>query len=123
MSPYLFTLVTEVLTLKLNRNIEEDGLFHYHPKCHKQKSINVCFADDLIMFAYGNKNSTNVLKNALNEFNSVSGLTLSLPKSTTFFCIVSSLVKKEILDEMPFEKCSLPIKYLGSTYIFKINTS
>lgn len=32
MSPYVFTLVMEVLTLILKRKIEEDGHFDFHPK-------------------------------------------------------------------------------------------
>ncbi|XP_071739373.1 uncharacterized protein [Rutidosis leptorrhynchoides] len=35
MSPYLFTLVMEVLTLMLKRNVERSTMFKYHPKCKK----------------------------------------------------------------------------------------
>lgn len=89
MSPYLFTLVMEVLTLLLKRNVEEDGRFDFHPKCRKQKIINICFADDLIMFARGNAHSAGILIKTLNEFKLVSGLSPSLPKSTAFFSNVS----------------------------------
>lgn len=43
MSPYLFTLVMEVLTLMLKRIIEENGQFDFHQKYHKQKIINIFF--------------------------------------------------------------------------------
>lgn len=85
MSPYLFTLVMEVLTLLLTRNVKESSNFKFHPKCETLDIINLCFADDLIKFSYGNVDSVKVLMNALNEFTSYSGLKPSLPKSTVFF--------------------------------------
>lgn len=50
--------------------------------------INLWFADDLIMFSNGNKDSVLVLLNALNEFRGVSGLVPSIAKSTIFFAHV-----------------------------------
>lgn len=113
MSPYLFTLVMEVLTLMLKRNVEEAESFKYHPKCGNLKMINLCFADDLIMFSHGNKDSVLVLTKALYEFRCVSGLVSSIAKSTVFFANVSDMVKKTILDFLPFEEGFLPMKYLG----------
>ncbi|GKE04305.1 putative reverse transcriptase domain, reverse transcriptase zinc-binding domain protein [Tanacetum coccineum] len=83
MSPYLFTLVTEILTLMLKRRFRESGEFCYHNRCSKQKSINICFADDLIMFSRGDIESATILMEALEEFKGVSSLVPSIPKSTT----------------------------------------
>ncbi|XP_071699756.1 uncharacterized protein [Rutidosis leptorrhynchoides] len=88
MSPYLFTLVMEVLTLLLIRNANNE-CFRYHPKCDDQKIINLCFADDLFVFSHADINSVQVISSALEEF------------------------KKQILILLPFEEGSLPIKYLG----------
>ncbi|GJY23686.1 uncharacterized protein Tco_0397344 [Tanacetum coccineum] len=85
MSPYLFTLVMEVLTLMLKRNVTQDGMFQFHPKCERQEIINVCFADDLFLFAYANADFVQVICDALEEFKNCSGLVPSLPKSTVFF--------------------------------------
>lgn len=65
------------------------------------------------MFANGDSSSVAILMNALKEFTSVSGLAPSLSKSTAFFSNVSSMVKNQILLEMPFVEGTLPIKYLG----------
>lgn len=54
---------------------------------------------------------------ALEEFNGVPRLVPSIPKSTAFFCNVSSHVKNSILQLMPFEESTLPIKYLGVPFI------
>lgn len=51
MSPYLFTLVMEVLTLILHQNTRLDTSFRFHNRCEKKKLINLCFEDDLFLFA------------------------------------------------------------------------
>ncbi|GKB94219.1 uncharacterized protein Tco_0980356 [Tanacetum coccineum] len=88
LSPYLFTMVMEVLTLMLKRNIRREEAFQFHPKCERQEIINVCFADDLFMFSYANFDSVKVISDALQEFKNYSGLVPSLPKSTAFFANV-----------------------------------
>lgn len=100
--PYLFTLVMEVLTLMIRRKVTECDTFRYNPKCEKLGITYLCFADDILMFSYGNLNSVSILMQALDEFKGVSGLTPSLPKSTSFFSI-SDEVKGLILQIMPFE--------------------
>ncbi|GJT71816.1 putative reverse transcriptase domain, reverse transcriptase zinc-binding domain protein [Tanacetum coccineum] len=88
LSPYLFTMVMEVLTLMLKRNIRREEAFQFHPKCERQEIINVCFADDLFMFSYVNFDFVKVISDALQEFKNCSGLVPSLPKSTAFFANV-----------------------------------
>ncbi|GKC12144.1 polypyrimidine tract-binding protein homolog 2 isoform X1 [Tanacetum coccineum] len=113
LSPYLFTLVMEVLTLMLQRRVHESQLFTYHMYCFKLELINLCFADDLFLFAYGDVHSASIIKETLDEFKGASGLTPSLPKSTAYFCNVLNHVKVSILQILPFEEGKLPVKYLG----------
>ena len=103
----------EIITLILRRKVSGNEDFQYHNYCHKQKIVNVCFADDLILFTRGDLNSTKVIMESLQEFKEVSGLVQSIPKSTTFFSNVASHVKSSILQMMPFEVGTLPIKYPG----------
>ncbi|GKA07490.1 hypothetical protein Tco_0686714 [Tanacetum coccineum] len=110
---YLFTLVMEVLTLMLQRRVQELQLFTYHMYCSKLELINLCFADDLFLFAYGDVNSASIIKEALEEFKDASGLTPSLPKSTAYFCNVLNHIKLSILQILPFEEVKLSVKYLG----------
>ncbi|GJT69053.1 sugar transport protein 13 [Tanacetum coccineum] len=88
LSPYLFTLIMEILTLMLQR-------------------------DDLFLFANGDVDSVRVIKDALFEFKKASGLVPSLPKSTAYFCNVLNCTKSVILQILPFEEGRLPVKYLG----------
>ncbi|XP_071694872.1 uncharacterized protein [Rutidosis leptorrhynchoides] len=113
MSPYLFTLVMEVLTLMLRRQVAQEDNFRYHPKCEQLKIINLCFADDLFLFSYANIGSVKVIREALEEFKHCSGLTPSLPKSSAFFSNVTNHLKAAILDILPFDEGNLPVRYLG----------
>ncbi|GJR07706.1 putative RNA-directed DNA polymerase [Tanacetum coccineum] len=113
MSPYLFTLVMEVLTLMLHRRARATNNFTYHRYCSKLNIMNLCFADDLFLFAHGDVESARVIMDSLQEFKDASGLTPSLPKSTAYFCNVLTYVKIGILNILPFEEGNLPVKYLG----------
>ncbi|GJW33973.1 putative RNA-directed DNA polymerase [Tanacetum coccineum] len=113
LSPYLFTLVMEVLTLMLHRRARVTNSFTYHRYCSKLNIINLCFADDLFLFAHGDVDSARVIMDSLDEFKNASGLTPSLPKSTAYFCNVLNYVKIGILAVLPFEEEKLPVKYLG----------
>ncbi|GKB93628.1 putative reverse transcriptase domain, reverse transcriptase zinc-binding domain protein [Tanacetum coccineum] len=90
LSPYLFTLVMEVLNLMLKQRARDSNCFTYHRYCSKLNIINLCFADDLFLFAHGDEDSACVIMDSLEEFKNASGLTPSLPK-----------------------KGKLPVKYLG----------
>ncbi|GKD15772.1 RNA-directed DNA polymerase, eukaryota, reverse transcriptase zinc-binding domain protein [Tanacetum coccineum] len=113
MSSYLFTLIMEILTLMLQRQVCEDDSFTYHRYCDKLDIINLWFADELFLFAYGDADSAQVIMGALDEFKLALGLTPSLPKSTAYFCNVLNHAKLSILNILPFEDGHLPIKYLG----------
>ncbi|GJS87451.1 hypothetical protein Tco_0770087 [Tanacetum coccineum] len=113
LSPYLFTLIMEILMLMLQRGVRNAPAFTYHIYCSKLELINLCFADDLFLFAHGDVDSASVIKNALFEFKEASGLVPSLPKSTAYFCNVLNFTKIAILQTLPFEEGRLPVKYLG----------
>ncbi|GKF61669.1 putative RNA-directed DNA polymerase, eukaryota, reverse transcriptase zinc-binding domain protein, partial [Tanacetum coccineum] len=64
LSPYLFTLVMEVLTLMLRRKVHDSDGFSYHRHCSELEIINLCFADDLFIFAHGDPISAKGLQGA-----------------------------------------------------------
>ncbi|GJT84747.1 putative RNA-directed DNA polymerase, eukaryota, reverse transcriptase zinc-binding domain protein [Tanacetum coccineum] len=113
LSLYLFMIVMEVLTLILRRRVRDSDLFSYHRYCSKMELINLCFADDLFLFAYGDTHSARTIMDALDEFKLVSGLVPSLSKSTAYFGNVLNHTKLAILQILPFEEGRLPVKYLG----------
>ncbi|XP_022023605.1 uncharacterized protein LOC110923858 [Helianthus annuus] len=113
MSPYLFTMVMEILTLILNKAAELDSSFRFHNKCEKQMIINVCFADDLFLFARGDVGSVKVVMRSLKQFEEASGLVPSNAKSTIFYFNVPVLTRTRISSLVPFDERKLPIRYLG----------
>ncbi|GKB20225.1 trichome birefringence-like protein 3, partial [Tanacetum coccineum] len=113
LSPYLFTLVMEILTLILKRRNRLLNSFRFHHHCEEIQLINVCFADDLFIFARGDVESARVIMESLEEFKLTSRLVPSLPKSMTYFCNVVTHIKNAILNIMPFSEGELLVKYLG----------
>nr|GEW37595.1 hypothetical protein [Tanacetum cinerariifolium] len=113
LSPYFFTLVMEILTLMLQRGVRNANSFTYHRFCSKMELINLCFADDLFLFAHGDTDSIRVINEALDEFKEASGLVPSLPNSKAYFCNVLNITKIAILHILPFEEGNLLVKYLG----------
>ncbi|XP_071700348.1 uncharacterized protein [Rutidosis leptorrhynchoides] len=118
-SLYLFTLVMEVLTLIMAKRIKEETGFMFHYGYKKLKISHVCFADDLLVLCHGDMTSIHVIKKALDEFSSVSGLYHNLSKSIVFFGNVPDEVKSGILQIMPFTVSKLPMRYLGIPLIAK----
>ncbi|GJS40480.1 putative reverse transcriptase domain, reverse transcriptase zinc-binding domain protein [Tanacetum coccineum] len=113
MSPYLFTLVMEVLTLMLHRRVRVLDDFTYHRYSSKLNIINLCFANDLFLFAHGDVDSAWAIMDTLEELKNASGLTPSLPKSTAYFCNVLNYVKLDIFNVLQFKEGKLLVKYLG----------
>ncbi|GJT61398.1 ribonuclease H-like domain-containing protein [Tanacetum coccineum] len=74
MSPYLFTLVMEILTLIIQRKIRDRTKFKYHQGCNDLQLINLCFADDWMIFCHGDAISVSIVKEAIEEFSDISGL-------------------------------------------------
>ncbi|GJT68149.1 RNA-directed DNA polymerase, eukaryota, reverse transcriptase zinc-binding domain protein [Tanacetum coccineum] len=118
-SPYLFTLVMEVLNLLIKKNIEDSKEFRYHFGCKNLKITHLCFADDLLVFCNGDIESVKVIKKSLEEFSGLSGLVPNMQKSTIFFGGLSSIEQQNILNIIPFTIGKLPVRYLGVPLITK----
>ncbi|GJZ83550.1 hypothetical protein Tco_0648723, partial [Tanacetum coccineum] len=86
LSPYLFTLVMEVLTLIIHRGVANAKDFQH-------------------------LNYVHVIMKALEDFKNMSNLVPSIPKSTAFFYKVPSAVKASIPSSMPFTEGFLPVRY------------
>ncbi|GJT32442.1 hypothetical protein Tco_0922861 [Tanacetum coccineum] len=95
------------------RRVRINDSFTYHRYCSELELINLCFVDDLFLFVHGDVQSASTIKEALEKFKEASGLVLSLPKSTSYFCNVLNHTKLVILNVLPFDEGRLPIKYLG----------
>ncbi|XP_035834035.1 uncharacterized protein LOC118482599 [Helianthus annuus] len=113
MSPYLFTIVMEVLNLIIKRKIRENDKFKFHWRCERVGLTHLCFADDLLIFCGPDMESFGIIKGAVDEFSRVSGLVPNVHKSEIFFGNVNEELRKEILNVLPFKVGQFPMKYLG----------
>nr|GEW27740.1 RNA-directed DNA polymerase, eukaryota, reverse transcriptase zinc-binding domain protein [Tanacetum cinerariifolium] len=118
-SPYLFTLVMEVLALIIQRRVNRIHQFKYHWGCKEIKLTQLCFANDLLMLCNGDHKYVEVLKEGLMEFSKVSILVPKMNKSTIFFGSVKDIKKQRILEVIPFTVGHLRMKYLGVPLITK----
>lgn len=112
LSPYLFVIAMNCLSMMLDKVAREGGLT-YHHHCHKTKLTHISFADDLLIFIDGSLDSVQVVLQILHDFELRSGLAVSLQKSSFF---VSGLSEQEIsaIQVSTGMPCgSLPLRYLG----------
>ncbi|XP_028066993.1 uncharacterized protein LOC114269841 [Camellia sinensis] len=123
-SPYLFVIVMEVLDRLLAEKAESPD-FKFHWRCEKNKIINLCFADDFEIFCRGDISSVSLIKEALDEFQGLSGQSPSPPKSHMFFTGMDCHLKAKLLSIMDFKEGNLPVWHLGvpliSTKLRKID--
>ncbi|GJR86569.1 RNA-directed DNA polymerase, eukaryota, reverse transcriptase zinc-binding domain protein [Tanacetum coccineum] len=118
-SPYLCTLIMEVFSLILQREIDREPLFQYHFGCKNLKVSHVCFDDDLLVMCHGDATFVSVIKKALDEFSACSGLLLNNSKSTVFFGSMNKEDCSAISNILPFVTGKLPVRYLGVPLIAK----
>lgn len=83
LSPYLFVIAVNTLSLMLNQAAQEMR-FNYHSKCQGSKLTHLCFADDLLIFMDGSLESVQSVLQVLREFELRSGLAVSVQKSSFF---------------------------------------
>lgn len=112
LSPYLFVIAMNCLSILLN-NAAAQGRFAYHHKCEETKLTHLCFADDLLIFTKGDKQSVKGVLEVLKEFELQSGLGVSLSKTCFFSCGLQQMEINEIAEETGLSHGTLPIRYLG----------
>ena len=121
LSPYLFFICMEVLSKLLNKAANERKI-GYHPYCQDLQLTHLCFADDLLVFVDGKKSSVEGILQVFKDFAGISGLKISLEKSTLFLAGICE-DRDDILAQFPFEIGTLPVRYLGLPLLIKRMTS
>ncbi|XP_028070654.1 uncharacterized protein LOC114273089 [Camellia sinensis] len=112
LSPYLFVLAMEILA-KILAEKSMQPLFKFHWRCEKTKIINLCFADDLMIFSKGDVPIVKLVMEGLEEFSNLSGLTLNPSKSNIYFSVCEMGLRTSILGIAKFKEGILSVKYLG----------
>ncbi|KAL0287048.1 UNVERIFIED_CONTAM: putative ribonuclease H protein [Sesamum radiatum] len=113
MSPYLFVLVMEIWNTLLRYRVQNAPQFQHHWKCKELNILNICFADDVLLFCKAHLPSATVIKDALSEFSSLSGLNVNPAKSQIILSRAAQQNKQQLLELLGFQEGFLPVKYLG----------
>ena len=113
MSPYLFVLVMDVLSMIIAHKVSLEANFGYHWRCDKAKITHLCFADDLIIFCGSKLESATILKQALDIFFSLSGLSANEEKSQIYVAGKDQAYRNTLLGLFGFQEGSLLARYLG----------
>ncbi|KAK4381495.1 hypothetical protein Sango_2962100 [Sesamum angolense] len=112
-SPYLFVLVMEIWSSLLIHRVQNAAQFQYHWKCKELSLINLCFADDVLLFCKAHIPSIKVLTDTLSEFATLSGLKVNPAKSQIILSRAVQQERQQILEYVGFQEGLLPVKYLG----------
>ncbi|KAJ6925333.1 hypothetical protein NC651_009871 [Populus alba x Populus x berolinensis] len=112
LSPYLFVLGMEGLG-GLLKIASMDSRFRFHWRCKKNAITHLTFADDLMIFSHADLASVTTIREALNNFSSISGLEINHSKSQVFVSGVAEHIRIDIMNCLEFRLGILPVKYLG----------
>ena len=77
LSPYLFVICMDVLSRKIDKAVQERK-FKFHPRCKSLLLTHICFADDLMVFVEGSKESVEGVLSVFDEFAVWPGLKISI---------------------------------------------
>lgn len=118
LSPYLFVICMNVLSRMIDE-AAKNGRIGFHPKCKNLDLTHLCFADDLMIFTDGTKGSIEEILKVFDAFDRMSGLRISMEKSTLFLAGVSNQKIDEILNHFQFASGRLPVRYFGLPLLAK----
>ena len=102
----------------IDKAAERNGI-GFHPRCQNILLTHLCFADDLLVFTDGTKESIEGILRIFEEFAVISGLQISLEKSTLYMAGVTREQEAEILSSFPFASGQLLVRYLGLPLLTK----
>ncbi|XP_058747031.1 uncharacterized protein LOC131620021 [Vicia villosa] len=108
----LFVLVIEYLHRCLHK-LKYKPNFNYHPRCEKLRITNISFADDLVIFCRGDRESMKLLTKEFHEFSYATGLKAHHVQCKVIFGGVSYHERQHILADTGFAKSEMPFRYLG----------
>lgn len=111
-SPYMFIMLMEVLSLLLNK-AESDGAFRLHPLCSTPRLTHILFAHDLLVFSDGSGDSIEGIKEVMQKFKDWSGLDTNESKSEILYGGYTDIQAFLLTDLSGFKRGELPSRYLG----------
>ncbi|XP_074341936.1 uncharacterized protein LOC141679333 [Apium graveolens] len=108
-SPYIFALCMNILSCILNNTPQG---FKYHWRFKELKLTHLFFADDVLFFSHGSRQSVQHIMDSITTFSDWSGLVPSISKSTSFLCNCDSGFTRWF-DTLYIPRGVFPVKFLG----------
>lgn len=96
-----------------------DRKFGYHPKCKNLGLTHLSFADDILVFTDGKVRSIDSIVAVFDDFARISGLCISMEKSTIYYAGVQELTRQAVQSQYRFDSGELPVRYLGLPLLTK----
>ncbi|XP_026378507.1 uncharacterized protein LOC113272941 [Papaver somniferum] len=112
LSPYLFVIVMEVLSISLKLQVDV-GSYGLHPRRRLTNLTHLCFANDILVFFKGSLAAADSVKHAIAMLSKISGLEMNKQKTTFFSSSVDSGTLSQILLCLDCSSSALPVRYCG----------
>lgn len=114
LSPYLFLIASNVLSILINKAILKKSLVGVRMRRKCPVASHLLFADDSLIFLEANSRCCNNFKDLVLGFSEASGLTINLQKSSLFFSSNTKAdMRGEIKNIFGMEEMTEGAKYLG----------
>lgn len=94
----------------------------YNLRCQKILLTHQCYADDFVVFTDGSKHSIEGVLKVFAEFAAISGLRISLEKSTLYMAGTTANEEEDIPSSFSFASGHLHVHYLGLPLLTKRKT-
>lgn len=105
-------MVMEALSRLMEKAVDQ-GQIRLHPKCSDPQVSHLLFADDLLVFSDGSRQSLSGILSAMEEFKRMSGLDMNHAKSELFFGGYLDIQKAVLSDLYGIKLGEFPTRYLG----------
>ncbi|WJZ96627.1 hypothetical protein VitviT2T_015292 [Vitis vinifera] len=113
LSPFLFTLVADVLSRMLLRAEERNMLEGFRVGRNRTRVSHLQFADDTIFFSNTREEDLQTLKSLLLAFGHISGLKVNLDKSNIYGINLDQAHISRLAETLECKASGWPILYLG----------
>lgn len=119
-SPYLFILAMEYLSILINHAINNKTLRPFKFKSHNLEVSHLLFADDVLLFAKADNTSINTINSIIHDFCNTSGMEINLDKSKLWLSpSVPQVMKQSISNTL-----GVPLTQNLGTYLgFQLKTN
>lgn len=115
LSPYLFIVMEEVLTRLLKKNFATGRIGTFSHPVGAPLVSHLLYADDLLVFANGQKKSIKSLMDTLATYEKWSGQKISKEKSAIFMSkLINNSRRLGLLRITGFKEGTFPVTYLGA---------